>query len=203
MRAKLAVSYDVIPRAACRAELDGTHRESPVRLACADMLGTLLRARECGRGSMKTSRGIEPKTDVERYDERASAAGLSPLWTFFKDWFSAEPRVSAVPHVWRFDELRPLIMAAADVVSTTGRRATRALAREPRARRPASRDRFSVRGYSADHAGRVRARASGTRPQRCASSSRAETRTRPSQARMLHAARRLHRDAVVELARAP
>jgi gentisate 1,2-dioxygenase len=68
---------------------------------------------------MKTSRGIEPKTDAERYNERAAAAGLSPLWTFFKDWFSAEPRVSAVPHVWRFDELRPLIMASADVISTT------------------------------------------------------------------------------------
>ena len=68
---------------------------------------------------MKTSRGIEPKTEAERYCERASAAGLSPLWTFFRDWFPTEPRVAAVPHLWRFDELRPLIMAAANVISTT------------------------------------------------------------------------------------
>ncbi len=67
---------------------------------------------------ISASRGIAAKTDAERYCERASAAGLSPLWTFFKEWFPAEPRVSAVPHLWRFDELRPLIMAAADVVST-------------------------------------------------------------------------------------
>lgn len=68
---------------------------------------------------MAAARDIEPKLDAERYCERASAAGLSPLWTFFKDWFPAAPRVSAVPHLWRFDELRPLIMAAADVISTT------------------------------------------------------------------------------------
>jgi gentisate 1,2-dioxygenase len=67
---------------------------------------------------MKSSRGMEAKTEAARYYERASAAGLSPLWTFFADWFSPEPRISAVPHLWRFDELRPLIMAAADVVST-------------------------------------------------------------------------------------
>jgi gentisate 1,2-dioxygenase len=67
---------------------------------------------------MKTSRDLEAKTDAERYSERASAAGLSPLWTFFEEWFSAEPRSSATPHVWRFDELRPLLMNAAEVVST-------------------------------------------------------------------------------------
>jgi gentisate 1,2-dioxygenase len=67
---------------------------------------------------MKTSRGIEPSTGTEHYSERASAVGLAPLWTFFKEWFSAEPRPSAVAHLWRFDELRPFIMAAADVVST-------------------------------------------------------------------------------------
>jgi gentisate 1,2-dioxygenase len=66
---------------------------------------------------MKRSRGIEAETETARYYERASAAGLAPLWTFFKDWFSAEPRISAVPHLWRFDELRPLIITAAGVVS--------------------------------------------------------------------------------------
>jgi len=68
---------------------------------------------------MKTPRGTEAKADAERFYERAAAAGLSPLWTFFKDWFSAEPRIRAVPYLWRFDELRPLIMDAANVVSTT------------------------------------------------------------------------------------
>ena len=71
-------------------------------------------------------RGVDENVARNRTEDRRrtlrrarAAAGLSPLWTFFKDWFSAEPRVSAVPHVWRFDELRPLIMASADVISTT------------------------------------------------------------------------------------
>jgi gentisate 1,2-dioxygenase len=76
------------------------------------------RNRNRSEGQAAASRAIDPQTDAQRYCERASAAGLTPLWTFFKEWFSAEPRRSAVPHLWRFDELRPLIMAAADVVST-------------------------------------------------------------------------------------
>jgi gentisate 1,2-dioxygenase len=67
---------------------------------------------------MKRSEGSEAQADPARYYERASAAGLSPLWTFFKDWFGAEPHVAAVPHLWCFDELRPVIMAASEVVST-------------------------------------------------------------------------------------
>jgi gentisate 1,2-dioxygenase len=78
----------------------------------------LIHSVETGEKHVKTSRGIESKTGAERYSERATAAGLAPLWTFFKEWFSAEPRPSAVAHLWRFDELRPLIMTAADVVST-------------------------------------------------------------------------------------
>ena len=46
-------------------------------------------------------------------------AQLVPLWTFFKEWFSAEPAPKAVAHLWRYDDLRPLVMEAAAVVSTT------------------------------------------------------------------------------------
>jgi gentisate 1,2-dioxygenase len=67
---------------------------------------------------MNTSRGAGPNVAADDYRERAAAAGLSPLWTFFKDWFAAEPRVSALPHLWRFDELRALVMESAGVVST-------------------------------------------------------------------------------------
>jgi gentisate 1,2-dioxygenase len=66
---------------------------------------------------MTTSRGTksEPAQD---YDGRVAAASLVPLWTFFKDWFAPEPSGSAIPHVWHFDELRPLIVQSAEVVST-------------------------------------------------------------------------------------
>jgi gentisate 1,2-dioxygenase len=52
------------------------------------------------------------------FRRRVAAANLVPLWTFFGEWFSAEPRSPAVPHLWRYAELRPLVLDAADAVST-------------------------------------------------------------------------------------
>jgi gentisate 1,2-dioxygenase len=64
------------------------------------------------------TRGSEPSADAQLYAERLAAAGLSPLWDFFHDWFAAEPCASALPHLWRFDELRPLILEAAARITT-------------------------------------------------------------------------------------
>jgi gentisate 1,2-dioxygenase len=42
---------------------------------------------------------------------------LVPLWDFFGDWFSAEPKIAAKPFLWRYEELRPLLMESAEVIS--------------------------------------------------------------------------------------
>lgn len=60
-----------------------------------------------------------PQTEPLPYGERVAAAGLVPLWTFFKDWFAAEPRPAAVPFVWRYEALRPLLLEAGATISTT------------------------------------------------------------------------------------
>lgn len=52
------------------------------------------------------------------FQRRLAAASLVPLWTFFGEWFSAEPRSPAVPHLWRYADLRPVVLDAAAVVST-------------------------------------------------------------------------------------
>src|SRR5688572_17325975 len=52
------------------------------------------------------------------FERQLADANLVPLWTFFKDWFCPEPRPAAVPHLWRYAELRPVVMEAAAVVST-------------------------------------------------------------------------------------
>lgn len=59
-----------------------------------------------------------PAPAAEEYAARAAAAGTVPLWTFFNDWFAPEPRIDAAPHVWRYGDLRPLVVDAAKVVST-------------------------------------------------------------------------------------
>ena len=51
------------------------------------------------------------------FRERAAAAGTVPLWTFFREWFAAEPRVAAVPHLWRYSDVRPVLLDAAAAVS--------------------------------------------------------------------------------------
>lgn len=52
------------------------------------------------------------------FRRRLAAANLVPLWTFFGEWFSAEPRSPAAPHLWRYSDLRPVILESAAVVST-------------------------------------------------------------------------------------
>ena len=47
-----------------------------------------------------------------------AAAHVVPLWPFFKEWFSAEPRPAARPHLWRYSDLRPIVMESAAAVST-------------------------------------------------------------------------------------
>jgi gentisate 1,2-dioxygenase len=67
---------------------------------------------------MAARRDSSPRTAaLERYAARAREQGLAPLWEFFKEWFPAEPVVSAVPHLWHYDALRPLLTAAATLIS--------------------------------------------------------------------------------------
>ena len=67
---------------------------------------------------MTLSQDSDRESGDAGFRRRVAAANLVPLWTFFGEWFSAEPRSAAVPHLWRYDELRPLVLDAADAVST-------------------------------------------------------------------------------------
>jgi gentisate 1,2-dioxygenase len=64
----------------------------------------------------------EPDPTLEKaknvFLERAAGAGLVPLWTFFKEWFSPGPRPGAVPHLWRYAELRPILLQSAAAIAT-------------------------------------------------------------------------------------
>jgi gentisate 1,2-dioxygenase len=67
---------------------------------------------------MSTSGEHAANDPLQRYEERAADAHLTPLWSFFKEWFSAEPRSGAAAHLWRYDSVRPLLMDAANVIAT-------------------------------------------------------------------------------------
>jgi gentisate 1,2-dioxygenase len=52
------------------------------------------------------------------YHARIAAADLAPLWTFFHDWFRGSPHASSVPTLWNYRALRPLVLEAAQIIST-------------------------------------------------------------------------------------
>jgi len=66
---------------------------------------------------MSRSPSLTPTARAERYAERAGQAHLTPLWGFFKEWFPPEPQAQAQAELWRYDEIRPLVMESADAIS--------------------------------------------------------------------------------------
>ncbi len=50
------------------------------------------------------------------YYARVGEDQLVPLWLFFKDWFTLEPHVQSLPHVWSYEALRETILEAAAIV---------------------------------------------------------------------------------------
>jgi gentisate 1,2-dioxygenase len=57
---------------------------------------------------------------LEQYGDRARQQHVTPLWEFFKDWFRGDPTIAAVPYLWRYDALRPLLTEAAGLISAEG-----------------------------------------------------------------------------------
>jgi gentisate 1,2-dioxygenase len=66
------------------------------------------------------TRAQDPARDGSEapFQRRLAAANLVPLWTFFGEWFAAEPRSPAVPHLWRYADVRPVVLETATTVST-------------------------------------------------------------------------------------
>ena len=64
------------------------------------------------------SSGLDSPLDAAQYERAVQEAHLAPLWVFFQEWFPPEPRVAAIPYLWHYDRLRPLLMAAARTIST-------------------------------------------------------------------------------------
>ncbi len=51
------------------------------------------------------------------FTQRVGREQLVPLWNFFNEWFTHEPRVAAEPYVWHYDGLRDLLLESADIIS--------------------------------------------------------------------------------------
>lgn len=51
------------------------------------------------------------------FTQRVGREQLVPLWNFFNEWFTQEPRVAAQPYLWHYDGLRALLLESAEIIS--------------------------------------------------------------------------------------
>jgi gentisate 1,2-dioxygenase len=61
----------------------------------------------------------KPESSVEREEfyQRLKARGAAPLWQELADLVLAQPRPSCVPAQWRYEEMRPYLMEAGDIIT--------------------------------------------------------------------------------------
>src|SRR5579862_2425811 len=61
----------------------------------------------------------KPKTSTKReeYNQRLDAKNATPLWEVLAGLVTPEPRSACIPALWRFDEMRPLLLEAGELIS--------------------------------------------------------------------------------------
>ncbi len=57
-----------------------------------------------------------PKSIGEEFLKELASTSTSPLWNQMKRMNPPLPKPTAVPYVWRYDELRPYLLRAGDLV---------------------------------------------------------------------------------------
>lgn len=60
-----------------------------------------------------------PETTPERAEfyDNIDPLSLAPLWDRLSNLVTREPHVKAKPHIWKYDEVRPHLMATADLIT--------------------------------------------------------------------------------------
>ncbi len=62
---------------------------------------------------------VTPSDTPERRDfyERMAPSNLAPLWEVFSSLVRAAPKPSSVPAIWHYDEVRPFVMEAGELIT--------------------------------------------------------------------------------------
>ncbi len=55
--------------------------------------------------------------ELRAFYDRLGTKHLAPLWEVFGDLATAEPSPRSVPAIWRYDEIRPMLMEAGDLIT--------------------------------------------------------------------------------------
>jgi gentisate 1,2-dioxygenase len=69
----------------------------------------------------RAERAADPKHNVEAarqsYYERISKYDMAPLWEKLRELVGKEPRTQCVPAIWRFRDVKAMVMESADLIS--------------------------------------------------------------------------------------
>jgi gentisate 1,2-dioxygenase len=64
---------------------------------------------------------VDPKHNVQgnrqAYYDKISKKDMAPLWEVLRDVVTKEPKSKCAPHVWKFDDIKGLMLEAGDVIS--------------------------------------------------------------------------------------
>jgi gentisate 1,2-dioxygenase len=61
--------------------------------------------------------GPDPTPERQEFYARIAGAGLAPLWEVMKGLITREPKSAAVPHLWRYEAIRPFILEAGSLIT--------------------------------------------------------------------------------------
>ena len=143
----------------------------------------------------KTNGKPGPKHNIdavrEAFYERISKRDMAPLWKVMSSVVTKEPVTRVAPHVWRYSDVKALVMESGGLITRRGGQAPRADPRESRDARRVEGDQHAVRRHPDDPAGRGRA---GAPPRLVGDPLRARRRGRLHRGRGregVHVARRL------------
>lgn len=60
---------------------------------------------------------VETTPERQAFYDDLSAGDMAPLWVVIRKLLTREPVTAAVPHVWRYDDVRPLILRSGELVT--------------------------------------------------------------------------------------
>jgi gentisate 1,2-dioxygenase len=59
----------------------------------------------------------DPTPERQEFYTRIAGAGLAPLWEVMKGLITKEPASAAIPHLWRYEAIRPFILEAGGLIT--------------------------------------------------------------------------------------
>src|SRR2546428_11971714 len=62
---------------------------------------------------------VKPEASAERQEfyERLAQRSAAPLWEVLADLVPVQPKPTCVPAIWRYDEMRPLLMESGGIIT--------------------------------------------------------------------------------------